>query len=264
VRLLFLAVLCAVTACGETPAQVGVLRNTVNLQKTDAGPSPSDLPFRQFRSPSSPVRIAKADLLGDEDIEVVVELPKGLGVAISDSNGRTIREIRTPQYLTYFGVVESPQGGAKNLVLYTYPNANRGGTFQVLTPDNVTVARWEETPPPSHFDSARWQNETALFYLRRDEVIVRSLKGAMVARLPAPSGVAFQQVHVANMAGGRTVLIASGNGYTPFHMVCVYESDGRLIFQEIGREHAFGIETPQDPFAFTVLTRSRKWRYATS
>ena len=261
-RLALLAVaIGALQACGETPATLGIRVNAIGLQKTDVGPSPSDLPARRF-SVSSPTHNAvSGNLLESDGRETLVALENGAGVAVTDARGHTFARITTAEHLTHFGVIEASRAPLDDLVLYGYPNAGRGGTFRVMTPDEVVVAMWTERPPPSHFDVASWEGTPAVYYLQGDELVVRGPTGDLLARLPAPSGVAFQDVHVANAASGRLVLVASGNGYTPFHMVCVYAPDRQLVFHEIAREHAFGLDVRLDRLAFTVLARSRQWSY---
>jgi hypothetical protein len=63
---------------------------------------------------------------------------------------------------------------------------------------------------------------------------------------------------VINAGAGRLVLVASGNGYTPFHLVAVYE-EGQLVFHEIGDEHAFDLSRAAN--GFVVSTRSAQWEY---
>jgi hypothetical protein len=65
----------------------------------------------------------------------------------------------------------------------------------------------------------------------------------------------------ARIAGDRTVILASGNGYTPYHMVCVYHSTGKLVFQDIANEQAFELQARETASDFTVVTRSSEWRY---
>lgn len=263
-RLTLVAVaLCAIQACGEMPANLGVQVNTINLRKADAGPSPSDMPARRFDVSSSTSNALTADVLARDDVESVVALEAGAGVEVRDAGGQTVARIATAGHLTHFGVIEASRAPLMDLVLYTYPNAERGGTFRVMTPDEVTVASWDEQPPPSHFDIATWNGAPAVLYLRGDDLIVRNARGDLLATLPAPSDIAFQDVYAADARNGRLVVVASGDGYTPFHMVCVYSPDGELVFQEVANEHAYGLDVRDDGLAFTVLARSRQWAYET-
>jgi hypothetical protein len=258
-RILFLVAAALLVACGQTPPTVGVLRNEVGLRRIDAGPSPADVAARPFLAPDALVRVARGDLVGDGASETILALPNGRGVAIRDAAGHTLRQITTAEYLTHFDVV--PVSGRQGyLVLYTYPNAEDGGTFRVVTAEGVTIAQWTEKPPPGAFDSAVWNGETALFYLQGDELVIKSLQGELLGRLASPGATVFRQVYVADVVGGELVAVASGSGYTPYHMLCVY-SGTKLVYQEIEPEHAFGIEAGERGSGFTVLTRSRKWRY---
>jgi hypothetical protein len=57
------------------------------------------------------------------------------------------------------------------------------------------------------------------------------------------------------------IVLASGGGYTPYHMVCVYNPAGELVFQEVRDENAFELEADAQQPAFVVVTRSSRWRY---
>jgi hypothetical protein len=247
--------------CGIAAPQVGVLTDTVGVSKARLGPSPEDVPARQYLSSDSLRRAKRADVAGDDNLEILAESDGGRGLEIRDPSGQRLSLISTDEYLTDFGAVPAPDGGKQNVVLYTYPNAGGGGTFRVATVDGRQLARWEEEPAPALFTVGAWKGAPALFYLQGDELVVRSTSGELLSRLAAPEGRHFQAVRVSSVAGDRTILLASGGGYTPFHMVSVYDRDGRLVFQEIAREHAFELEVdPQQP-AFVVVARSSRWQY---
>jgi hypothetical protein len=254
-------VVCVVlaAACGQPPDKLGVMIDRVSYQRTNAGPAPPDVASAQFVSPSSLLRVVRADLFGDERPETMIERDDHHGVDIQDASGSIVGRVTTTEYLTDFGAILS--GGERLIVIYTYPNATRGGTFVVTTPQQRELARWSENVPPSHFATGLWQQTPAVFYLVQDRLTIRSTGGAILASLDAPSGHDFGQLFVGPTAGDRLVVVASGSGYTPYHMVCVYDASGELLFQEIENEHAFGSETSVERGSFIVTTRSTRWKY---
>jgi hypothetical protein len=145
------------------------------------------------------------------------------------------------------------------LVLYTYPNLQRGGTFAVFDARFQEVARWDEFPAPGRFTPGRWQGQDALFYLQGNQLVVRSPLGQPVARLTAAQGSNFRGLLIGNAGRNRTVVVASGDGYTPFHMVSIYDDKGDLVFSEANEEHAFALDTA--PNQVTVSARSTRWTY---
>jgi hypothetical protein len=182
------------------------------------------------------------------------------GVEIRDVAGTALRRLEASGYLTDFGAIRRPGSDKQDVVMYTYPNAQRGGSFRVVTADGREVAAWEESPPPSSFAVGPWSGALAIFYLQANEIVVRAPTGERLARLSAPGADAFSRLFVTSQ-GRYTVVVASGGGYTPYHMVAVYADGGRLVFQEFAPEHAFGVETDAGTGAFIVSTRSSRWRY---
>jgi len=249
-------------ACGSTPPQTGVLVNHIGAVKTRLGPSPVDLPGRTYTSAPLFLRSRRGDVQGDEAVEVLVELAGGRGIEIRDQGGSRLAHIITPYYVTDFGAVRGSKSEKEHIVLYMYPNETDTGTFKVITADQREVASWDEDPPPAGFSVGTWNGGAALFYLQRDALVVRSPDGQPLSRLAAPEGGHFRSVFVAPIGDGRTVALASGDGYTPYHAVYVYEADGGLGFQEIDDEHAFDLEAGPDEGTFLVMTRSTQWRYA--
>ena len=230
VMTLFLSVLVA--SCGETPRTLGVLTNTFNVTERRVGPAPANIASAEFESPDSSIdfrRAKTADVDSDGTAERLVELPKGGGVQIRTENGRVVRDITTDEYLTDFGAI----GG--NVVLYTYPNKERGGTFRIVTLQGIELMRWHEQPPPGRFDVAEWNGVEAIVYLQGDTVVVRSAAGDELRRLSAPEGSKFRSVSLEPGVRGTTIVLASGDGYTGFHMVAIYDQKGDLRFQEIAR-----------------------------
>jgi hypothetical protein len=240
-----------------------VLVNTVGVEKTDAGPAPPDVASRGIESPGSVLRVEHGDVLGDDASETVAGLAGGAGVEVRDGAGTVLAHLETDGYLTAFGLVPASRAPKRDLALYLYPDASGGGTFEVRTPDNALVARWSESPPPSHFAVAAWQGQPALVYLHGDELVVRSPTGTSLARLGAPQGTFFTDLFAATV-GGRLVVLASGNGYVPYHMLLVYEPDGRLVYDEVADEQAFGLDVLADQQGVAVFARSRVWHYRLS
>jgi hypothetical protein len=243
----------AAGACGHTVAS-GELVNTINVTHTRFGDAPVDVASAQF-VPDSFQRVRTGDLTGDAVAEELLELPRGRGVQIRAAGGGPNRVIETDEYLTDFGTL----GG--NLVLYTYPNPSRGGTFRIVTPSGTELVRWSVHPPPGQFDVAPWNGAEAIAYLQGDEVVVQSATGEELRRLPAPQGSKFRSIYLEPGVNGATIVLASGNGYTPAHMVAVYDATGTLRYQNVVKEHAFRLEARQTEPAFRVVTRTSILEY---
>jgi hypothetical protein len=252
--------LLAMIGCGSSPSRVGITVNQISVSKVRLGNSPADLAMRQVAL-SSPWARVQADVLGDAAPEVLSPLPGGRGLEIRNQAGTRLGMVETAEYLTDFSTVPSWTSDKQNFVLYTYPNTERGGTFRVLAPDQQELATWTVMPAPGRFTVAAWKGTTALFYTHGDSIEVRAPTGEGLMRLPAAEGHLFQSIRVATLSEDRLVVLLSGDGYTPYHMVCVYDLAGQLLFQEIADEHAFELEAEPNASSFVVFARSSRWEY---
>jgi hypothetical protein len=259
VALLMLGVGALIAGCGETIDATGVIVKKLDVERKRVGPAPRDISGREFFDDGLQ-RFKMADVVGDPAEETLVELPSGRGLEVR-SGGRVIDKIASDEYLTDFDAIAVDGLSHKQLVLYTYPNSARGGTFRVVTLDGRELTRWDENPPPSRLDVAEWNGDGEIFYIQNDQLVRRSASGMELSRVALPFGDKFQSIHVAGSAGNRLVVLASGDGYTPYHMVSIYDSDGELLFQEIGQEHAFQLEASRTRPDFTVFTRSAEWHF---
>jgi hypothetical protein len=259
-RVLVAACAIVAAACGQKPDRLGVLVDRVPYTRTIVGSAPADAPTRQFVSPSSYQRAVRADVVGDSSPETIVERTDHHGVDVLDGSGAVLSRLSTTDYLTDFAAIAKDD--QRLLVLYTYPDSKRGGTFVVSTPEQHEVARWTENVPPARFTTGVWQHTPAVFYLQQDRLTIRSVEGLRLASLDAPYGRMFQTLFVGQTGRDRLAVVASGNGYTPYHMVCVYDGSGQLVFQEVRDEHAFALDSRAGAVSFGITTRSAAWRYS--
>jgi hypothetical protein len=254
----------AVLLAGCTADEVspGVRIDDAGFRREAVGASPADLPGRGFDA--SLRRTIEADLAGDARPERIVEGADRRAIEVHDPATGETRVFDTTHYVTDLAVVPAGDAGKQHLVVYTYPNADGGGTYRVMTGGFEVVAQWDETPPPEGLAVGEYQGRAALYYLQAGRLVVRSANGEPIARLPAPESEAFRARAVLGLRDGRVVLLASGDGYTPYHLVAVYGPDGRLMFLEVADEHAFAVDADASGDGFIVSARSTRWRYTGS
>jgi hypothetical protein len=234
--------------------------NEVSLTKTPANPSTSLPAGRPSDAEPGGLDARVADVLGDEAPETLATLPKGRGIEVRDRNGRRVSTIATGDYLTHFETLSAVHPNKADLVLYTYPNASGGGTFTVTTGNEQRLASWEEQMPPGRFVVGGWDDGEGIFYLRAGRLVIRARDGSLLADLPVPESDPYDVRRTLSFRG-HTVVLASGGGYTPFHMVLIVERRSRLLFAEVGRDQALRLEASGDD-GFIVHTRSTSWRYS--
>jgi len=248
--------------CGGSPPSPGVTMNHAGLMKTPLEATPGELGRVRSRAL---VREKQADVMGDDQLETLAAQPGGVGIEIrSKEGGRTVR-IAAPAYLTDFGAARSSRPLKQDVVMYVYPSDDNVGTFLLVNPENgEELARWNEDPPPSRFVVGTWQEAPAVFYTQRDRIVIRKPAGILLKRLLSPGAERFRDLYVEHQQQGGLVIVGSGNGYTPYHLVAVYDSANEPVFQEIGIEHAFALDIEEGRRSFVVTTRTGRWRYGPS
>ena len=259
-----IAVALVLTGCGRAPTPLGVMVNEAAVTKTRVDPG-ALVPGDGGGVPDGigGPTMHEADVVGDEETETLVALPRGQGIEVRDRNGRRVAAIAASGYLTDFGVLPPSRPGTRekqDLVLYVYPNISGGGTFTVITPDERELASWEERSPPGRFTIGRWDGDDAIVYLRSGQLVIRARDARQLVEVAVPASDPYD-VRRTIAVGEHTVVLASGGGYTPFHMVLVIGRDGRLMFAEVDRDHAFGLRANGSD-TFVVHTRSGRWQYS--
>jgi hypothetical protein len=245
------------TGCGETVRPIGVLVNRIGISKelmeAAAGPPPPmpvDVPGRS------------GNVIGDSVEDRLAAMSGGRGVEIRDGSSAAIVRIPMDDYLTDLALIRGSDAIENDVVVLTYPNAKRGGTISVFRlPETTPKATWEEMPSPGRLAVGVWAGEPAVFYERPDAFMVRAVDGRVLAQLGVPGAGAFRLLNTAAIDGGRTVVVASGDGYTPYHMVAVWDGQRQLLFHEQADEHAWQLTVGSDGKSFEVHTRSKRWRY---
>ena len=255
------------SSCAQSIARQGVVLNQLGVTKEHVGPSNAGVATEGYVSRKSAARFKHADVTDGPEVETLKQLEGLRGVEVFDSSGRLLTTLETKHYLTDFGAIHASRADKLDVVLYVYPSTpDRGGTFSVVSlPSRTTVATWDIHPATDRFAVGRWKDQEALFYLQEDALVVRSPFGEELERLDVPGGRAFfRVVQVMTIAGGQTVVLASGDGYTRYHMVSVFDAQGQLTFHEIDKENAYRLESPETDASsdsWTVSTRSSRWRY---
>jgi len=242
----------SLATCGARPEKLGVLIRTLDVTKVRVAAAPAGI-VTQDRWPGTNERFTRADVLGDSRPESLLITNVYQSIDIRDSSGRWLRRIDRGGSITDVGGV--PGGDGKDDILI-----DERGAFTVVDAEGRPRAHWQEPHDPGRFAVAPWKGRPTVFYLLDDSVVLRSPRGELIGYLAAPQAHLFGRPYVAAV-GSRTVVVATGNGYTPYHMICVYEPDGTLAFQEMDDELAFAVAPDPAPGAFTVTTRTTVWRY---
>jgi hypothetical protein len=206
-------------------------------------------------------RFAVGDVLAQPGHEILVELGRGRGLAVYGHDGARLTTIRTEGYLTAFHLARQAGDGRDRIVVYTYPNEDRGGTFQVLTGEGTSLAEWR-IGAISDFGVVRAETgEAELLYPREDRLVRSSLRGQVLAELSAP-GASFFARFSAQPSSAGLVVLGSGSGYRPHHALWLYDRASRLRAMATGKGHAYGLLVDaMDDSSILVGAEGAVWRY---
>src|SRR5262245_42092920 len=94
----------AATACGHVPSRRGITLDEMGITKSIVGPVPAGAFDGRFMAGTTRA-MKRADVIGDERLEQLVETGLGKGVDILDDSGQLLRRVPTNEYLTDFGTV---------------------------------------------------------------------------------------------------------------------------------------------------------------
>jgi hypothetical protein len=188
-------------------------------------------------------------------------LPGEKGLVIQDgSSGRSMR-YRTDRFVTDIGSIRVSDSQPARLVVFTYPNEEGGGTFRVMSmPERKVESEWHERRGVGAFETVTYRGRPALAYLQDDDLVIRDGTGQLLKRATIPQAHIFRRVWIAELGQDRLALLASGTGYTQYHMVVVLnERSEQLEYQEMRKGLAFGLKATAT--GFDVWTRGQRVGY---
>ena len=201
----------------------------------------------------------QADVSGNEEMEVLraVTGRKGaFGVTSSlqiwDAAGNQLKSIQPSGYLTFLRAFNVDKDPKQELILYSYPNQNRGGTIEIVKADGTILNIWDNHFQ-GYFDVIDWRGAPHILSIEQNAFVILTLKGERVVRLDAPHAHYFRWITGKRLYDGTLIVLVSGSGYRPYSMICGYDTEHQLIFQEVSAGHANGLlVAPEYPDQFFV------------
>jgi len=207
-------------------------------------------------------RFAVADVMADEAKEILVQAGRGKGLLIYSSAGELLEQVESTGYLTAFGTADVEGGPKEEIIFYVYPNESGGGTFQIVQARGEVIREWDSAAV-GDFEVVPWAGEAPkLLMIRKDAFVLDSTDGELVAEFPAPHASYFRSVTSSRLSGSGPVFLASGSGYRPHHMLCMFDDDGELLYQEVGSGRAYSLFVPEPAESeLFVAIENKVWRY---
>lgn len=209
-----------------------------------------------------------ADVLGNHEPEILVPVTRRKGLLgttselqIYDLKENLLKTLPAAGYLSFFQAVNLDDEPKKELVFYNYPSP-LGKDIEIFKASGLPLQSWP-SPFKGFFDIIDWEGAPHLISLVEDAFVVFNLEGVEIARLKVTNAHYFRHIRAKFLANGDLVVLISGSGYRPYHMICVFSSNLELIYQEIGTGHAQGLLTASDkPNEFLVWQDRKYLKYA--
>lgn len=218
----------------------------------------------QWERPCVCARLTVADVLAAPGPEIVVPSRDQRAILFYNLSGELLRDARTASgpVTALHGVAPGPSGGGR-LILYNYPTAPGRGSFQVVDGQGRVENAWEDEVIGDFAVIASGQGPQIL-YLAGDSLVFKDVAGQEIRRLPTPHAGYFRSLQWAPLGPEVSVLVATGSGYRPYHMIAVHVGE-RLVFQEFGEGRAYALFIPSgETTAFQVGIGERIWQYRLS
>jgi len=215
--------------------------------------------------------LVKADVIGDAAPEVmrVVVNRKGLigartSLEIFDGDGQLLNTIQPIGYLSFLLAANLDEDPKQELILFNYPSPTSPSrqTIQIVEPNGKVINSWDCDFQGS-FDVIDWVGSPHLLSIEKDAFGVLTVEGNQVARLLAPQAHYFRKIRGKQLSNGSLVILVSGSGYRPFAMVCVFNAQQELVFQDVISGHANGLLTaPDAPNSFLIAYGNEYIQYS--
>lgn len=205
-------------------------------------------------------RLQIADVTADDAGEVVVAPSGAKHIEIYDARGELLRSPRSPFYVTSVETFDFDENGKEEIVVSVYPDSSGKSTFYFLDGSGELLREWGYEIV-SDFDVSRTDEGPVLVTEQDGSYRILSPEGHELERLRAPLAEYFADL-VARPWRGGWVIVASGSGYRPYHMVSVFDASGELVYQETEEGWSRDLEIPDaQGTEFFVAVGSHLYRY---
>jgi hypothetical protein len=197
-----------------------------------------------------------ANVTGDAGDEVL--MPKTDGMRVYSPAGALLRNLSIPRSAFNTAVIQADADPELEIAFVE----TRGAALSVgvVNADGTIVSEWRS-------DDGTWLSSVPalgtdrLWGLTKSGFAAFDARGTIVERYPA-DGVDFLQQVTGTRAGGYVALLATGTRGGRRSMLCIYDGEKRLIYQEVYDALAWAVTSDPTSGAIVVGAGTRVYRYA--
>lgn len=198
-----------------------------------------------------------ADVIGDARPEIVVKRTRG--AAIMDIQGTTVGSLRWSRYTTFVATVQADDDPQDEIVLFNTHIGRPDVEVRVANADGSVVADWAVAEGNWLFRIPELGKDQ-LWSAVGDELVARSVQGAVLTRLAAPAAGYLRYVSGARL-GDLTVMLVSGGGYRCNSLLFVYDTANELVYQEALTARSYALWADHEEGAFLLGSGDVVYRY---
>lgn len=174
-------------------------------------------------------RISVANVTAGPDVEVLI--PHHMEIRIFDMTGTLLTTVSSPRYMTIKTLVQADDDEAYEIAFVG--TSLRKGPIEalIMNADGSVISEWSD-------NEGGWLSfvpeidDTKLWGITSEGFTAWNTQGQRVITFPAPDADYLRFV-IGTKFKGHTVLIGSGGGYSNLSLLCVFDDQRRLVYQEV-------------------------------
>ncbi|MDQ3070247.1 MAG: hypothetical protein M3R55_11030 [Acidobacteriota bacterium] len=199
-----------------------------------------------------------ANVIGDSANEMI--LPGALDARIISLEGALLGRVSIPTYASIKTVVQADDDPEYEIAFVK--TSLRAGPIEavIMNSDGSRISQWRDTEG-GWLSFVPELGPRTLWGLTREGFTAWDARGTRVRNFPA-ADVDYLRYVIGATFEGHTALVASGGANSNVSVLCVFDNQRRLVFQEVYPSRTYAIFAPPDGDHFYVGADDRVVRYS--
>lgn len=189
-----------------------------------------------------------ADVTGNSDIDVLV--PQDRGIRVLSLEGRPLTSVANPRYTSIKTIVQADEDAPYEMAFVGTSLREGPIDVRIVNTDGSLISEWSDNEG-GWLSFVPQVDDTKLWGITSEGFTAWNAYGERVETFPAP-GADYLRVVTGTRFKGHTVLIGSGGGYTSVSLLCVFDEQNRLVYQEVFPSRTYAVFAEPDDADFYV------------
>ena len=197
------------------------------------------------------------NVAGSPDAEIM--LPGADGMQIVTLSGTRVARLKSPWYASDHVTVQADDDPALEIGFVRTHLDRPSIDVSIVNADGSAVADWADSDG-TWLSSVPALGDGILWGLTRQGFGAWTARGQRQAEYPAEASHYLRYVRGAR-SGEFVALVASGDGYRNASMLCIYDRDRKLVFEEVFDTRAYAVFGDAGATAFYLGVGQQVYRY---